>query len=237
MYRYRVIYAKEGPARYISHLDLVRLFDRAARRAGLPLAYTQGFNPHPKMSFAVPLAVGMAGEAEFADMELAMDIPAGEMKNALSEAMPEGLRLIKVSKVPDSSPALMAVVERATYRARAELESPLKNEELERAIDVFLSRPEIPVERLGKSGEKKMYDIKPGIFAMSGRVNNDIIVIEAELKTGSSGNVRFEELLAAFEKDCCLPLRGRFALFRTGLLFAGDKEKKTKKLKGKCFDL
>ncbi|MFA4886471.1 MAG: TIGR03936 family radical SAM-associated protein, partial [Desulfotomaculaceae bacterium] len=88
MFRYRIIYAKEGPARYISHLDLLRVFDRAARRGGLPVAYTQGFNPHPKMSFAAPLSVGTAGEAEFADMELTRDIPVADMESALAGSMP-----------------------------------------------------------------------------------------------------------------------------------------------------
>ncbi|HBC91420.1 MAG TPA: hypothetical protein DCZ10_00560, partial [Pelotomaculum sp.] len=66
---YRMMYAKEGPARYISHLDLLRTFERAARRAGLPIAFTGGFNPHPKIAFAAPLAVGTAGGAEDADLE------------------------------------------------------------------------------------------------------------------------------------------------------------------------
>jgi radical SAM-linked protein len=219
MFRYRVIYAKEGPARYISHLDLLRVFDRAARRGGLPVAYTQGFNPHPKMSFAAPLSVGTEGEAEFADMELTRDIPVADMESALGGSMPQGLRLIGVSKAPEAAPALMAMVDRATYSARARLASPLPNEELAKAIEVFLARPQIIVERRGKAGEKKLYDIKPGIFAMSGSVNNDIIVIKADIKTGSSGNVRFEELLAAFLEESLLPLQGRFVLARTGLLF------------------
>lgn len=219
MFRYRVIYAKEGPARYLSHLDLLRVFDRSARRAGLPVAYTQGFNPHPIMSFAAPLSVGTAGEAEFADLELAGDIPVADMERALAGAMPQGLRLIRVSRVPEAAPALMATVERATYSARASLAAPLPNEELAKAIEGFLARPQIIVERLSKTGEKKKYDIKPGIFALSGSVNNDIIVIKAELKTGSNGNIRFEELLTAFLKEVCLPLRGRFALTRTGLFF------------------
>ncbi|NLI14612.1 TIGR03936 family radical SAM-associated protein [Pelotomaculum propionicicum] len=224
MFRYRIIYAKVGPARYISHLDLLRVFDRSARRAGLPVAYTQGFNPHPKMTFAAPLSVGTAGEAEYADMELARDIDPAVVKSALAGAMPQGLRLIEVDRTPEAAASLMALVERATYSARAELASPLRDEVLARAIDSFLARPQIIIERQGKAGAKKEYDIRPGIFAMSGCVNNDIIKIKAELKTGSSGNVRFEELLAAFLKESRLPLRGRLSLTRTGLLFRGAEQ-------------
>lgn len=227
MPKYRMLYVKEGPARYISHLDLLRAFERAARRAGLPMAFTLGFNPHPKIAFAAPLGVGTAGEAEFADLELTGDIPAAEVAGSLSRAMPEGLRLIEIRPIPDQCPALMAMVDRATYRAEAKLSGPLSGEELDGAIAAFLSMPEILVERKNKAGEKKKVDIRPGIFAMSGRLNNDIISIEAELKTGSSGNVRLEEVLAAFERSSCLPVQGRFVLYRTGLYAAGEKEKKT----------
>ncbi len=225
MPRYRVMYAKEGPARYISHLDLIRAFERAARRAGLPLAFTQGFNPHPKLSFAAPLAVGTAGEAEFADLELTGNISAGVVAEALSGMFPEGLRLIESRLVPDSAPALMAAVDLAGYTARAVLEAPLDKEMIDKAIAEFLARPEILVERRSKSGDKKVFDIKPGIFTMSAQINDDIIVLDAELKTGSSGNIRFEELLDAFTGSFNIPLRGNFILCRKALYAAGRNKK------------
>jgi radical SAM-linked protein len=221
MPRYRVMYAKEGPARYISHLDLIRAFERAARRAGLPLAFTQGFNPHPKLSFAAPLAVGTAGEAEFADLELSGNISAGVVAKSLSGVMPEGLRVIEIRLVPDSAPALMATVDLAGYTARAVLAMSLDKEMVEKAIAEFLARPEILVERRSKSGEKRIFDIKPGIITMSAQINDDIIVLDAELKTGSSGNIRFEELLGAFSENFCIPLRGNFVLCRRALYTAG----------------
>jgi len=227
MPRYRMLYTKEGPARYISHLDLLRAFDRASRRAGLPMAFTQGFNPHPKIAFAAPLGVGTAGEAEFADLELTGDVPAESVASVLSGAMPEGLRLIEVRPVPDQFPALMALVERATYRAEAKLNRPVSTEEMDSAIAAFLSMPEILVQRKNKAGEKKKVDIRPGIFAMSGRLDDDIMIIEAELKTGSNGNIRIEEVLAAFEENVHLPVQGGFVLYRTGLFTAGEKGKKT----------
>lgn len=221
MPRYRMMYSKVGPAKYISHLDLIRAFERAARRAGLPIAFTQGFNPHPKLSFAAPLAVGTAGEAEFADIELSRNTPAGVVAKSLSAAMPEGLRLIEVRLVAESAPALMAMVDRAAYTARAVLEAPTQNKTLASAIASFLARPEILVERRSKTGEKRKYDIKPGIFALSASMNNDIIELAAELKTGSSGNIRCEELIAAFMEDSGLQARGSFVLCRRALFSAG----------------
>lgn len=226
MPRYRMLYAKGGPARYISHLDLLRTFERAARRAGLPLAFTRGFNPHPKITFAAPLGVGIAGEAEYVDMEFTEYIPEAEVAGALSRALPQGLRLINVKTVPERAPSLMAVVGRATYRAEAKLARTISVEELKTAIDAFLDMPEILVERKNKVGKKKKRDIRPGIFAMSGRLSNDTIIIEAELKTGSSGNVRIEEVLAAFENNSRLPVEGGFILYRTGLYAEKEKEDK-----------
>lgn len=225
MSRYRMMYAKEGPAKYISHLDLIRAFERAARRAGLPVAFTQGFNPHPKLSFAAPLAVGTAGEAEFADIELTENIPAGVVAKSLSEVMPEGLRLIEVRMVAESAPALMAIVDRAAYTARAVLEVCPEKEALAGAVAGFLAKPEVLVERRSKTGDRRKYDIKPGILAMSARINNDIIEIEAELKTGSNGNIRCEELIAAFMAESGLKARGNFVLRRRALYAAGKSER------------
>jgi radical SAM-linked protein len=221
-----MMYAKEGPARYISHLDLLRTFERSVRRAGLPIAFTSGFNPHPKIAFAAPLAVGTAGEAEFADLELTGNIPALSIRKNLSETLPEGLRLIEVRQIEDDSPALMSVVERATYRCEARLNSPLSKDSLDRAIEAFLKQSEILVQRKNKTGEKRVYNIRPGIFDMSGSVDNDIIIIEAELKTGSRDNIRLEEVVEAFLADRILPLKGKFVLYRTGLYTSAESNNK-----------
>ncbi len=225
MPRYRILYTKVGPARYISHLDLLRTFERAARRAGLPLAFTRGFNPHPKIAFAAPLGVGIAGEAEYTDLELDVAMPETEVFRTLSGKLPRGIGLINVKMVPDKAPSLMAAVERATYRAEAKLARQLSAEEINNAINVFMEMPEITVERKNKSGKIKKHDIRPGIFSMSARLNNSTIIIEADLKTGSSGNVRLEEALVAFVKNSRLPIRGEFILYRTGIYSAEEKGK------------
>lgn len=227
MPRYRMQYSKEGTARYLSHLDLLRSFERAGRRAGLPLAFTKGFNPHPIISFAAPLGVGTAGEAEYADLELKVDLAAGEVLQALFGALPEGIRVLEVRSISDRSPALMASVERATYRAKAKLKDRLGQQKLDDVIAAFIDRPEIWVERKNKAGGKKKYDIRSGIFAISGRSENDTIIIEAELKAGSNGNIRFEEVIEALQASSSLPIGGRFVLNRTGLFTLEEQAKKT----------
>jgi radical SAM-linked protein len=169
------------------------------------------------------LAVGTAGEKEFADIELAGEFPLSSFQKDLSGALPEGLHLLEVRQIADEAPALMSMVERATYRCEAKLKGPFTKDALDRAVEAFLNQPEILVQRKNKTGEKKVYDIRPGIFAMSGRLDNDIIIIETELKTGSRDNIRLEEVMEAFLLNSELPLQGKFVLYRTGLFTAAKK--------------
>lgn len=218
MPRYELQYVKEGPARYISHLDLLRTLERAARRANLPLAFTQGFNPHPRISFAAPLAVGVTGEAELAEIELYRDLAGEQLAGSLNASLPEGLSIKSVRQRPGDAPALMSAVQRATYQCEAELGRRPARDELDQAVKSFLARSEITVMRKSKTGGMKKYDIRPGIFKMCANVAGGIIIIEAELKTGSSGNIRVEELTGAFLEHFPLDLKtGGFSLCRTGI--------------------
>jgi radical SAM family uncharacterized protein/radical SAM-linked protein len=97
--RYRVRYAKERPVRFLSHLDLVRAFGRAAASSGLPLQFTQGFNPHPKMAYGPPLPVGATGESEFIDIELARPEEPAEVEDRLAGTLPHGVRIVSVERM------------------------------------------------------------------------------------------------------------------------------------------
>jgi len=115
--RLRVAFVRGEPIRFISHLDLLRLWERALRRARVPLAYTQGFNPHPRLSLASPLAVGVIGERELMDVYLAERIESERFRAAVSRQMPEGLRLLDATEVDLNAPALPAQVRAAEYVA------------------------------------------------------------------------------------------------------------------------
>jgi len=219
------MYVKDGPARYLSHLDLLRAFERAARRAGLPLAHTQGFNPHPVMAFAAPLPVGVAGEAEFADIELTQPVGPAELAEKLNNNLPEGIRVREARPLPPVYPSLMSLVQKASYTIRAGAERPVGQAEVEAAVGALLSLANIFVERAGKKPLKKTVDIRPGIFALSGRVNGGKVVFWAVLRTASEGNVRVDDLLAALVKYSGLPLVPPFECRRTGLYRDGGEEK------------
>lgn len=220
MYRYRINYTKEGPARYISHLDLVRTMERSLRRCGLPMAFSEGFNPHPKFSFALPLPVGVAGLDEYMDLELAREVDPAEVARLLRDALPQGLTVRGVKQVPGDSRALMAMVERASYRISGVLQEPLSGADLSRMIKKFLDSESIIIERQGRKGTSpRPVDIRPGILSLAGELNEQgELTLEMELRAGSTGNVRPEEALRGLVDLTGLPVPMHgFDVYRTSL--------------------
>lgn len=218
MPRYRMEFSKKGPARFISHLDLVRTLERVMRRAGLPLAFSQGFNPHPRFSLGAPLPVGVSGEREYLDLELTAELPSGEVCRRMMDKLPRGLEVVRVWRIPDNSPALMAVIERATYRVKVALEREISPEELQKCIDDFLAVPNIIVNRRTKEGKEKAVNIRPGIYNLSGRVEGQNVALEMALQIGSGGNVRPEEVVRMLAEKCGLPAAADdLDIVRTGL--------------------
>jgi len=218
MFRYRIQFSKLGPAGYLSHLDLVRTFERAMRRAGLPLAFSQGFNPHPRFNFAAPLPVGVCGEREYLDLELEEELPPDELARRLAACLPEGLSVAQARPVPPQSPALMAVVQRAVYRVCLTLREEAADEQLAEYLRCLLNLPAVTVIRRSREGVEKSRDIRPGIFSLAGRVQGRRAELEMELQIGGGGNVRPEEVIAALVEQCGLPASpAAAAVTRTGL--------------------
>lgn len=114
--RVRVTFATAGPLAYVSVLDLGRLWERAVRRAGMPLRYSQGFNPRPKMQFAAPLPTGCGGDAEWLDLWLTEPLEPAAINAALEGQLPPAMRLVNVELVPEDAPALSEQLAAATYR-------------------------------------------------------------------------------------------------------------------------
>jgi radical SAM-linked protein len=151
--RYRIQYSKRGTARYISHLDLVRTLERAFRRAGLPIAFSEGFNPHPRFSFAAPLPVGVEGLAEVLEVEMQEPIDHQQLAERLNGVLPQGLVVLEVTDVPDNAPAPMAALTGAGYIVHiddGDLPGPLP----EGAVENFLALEQIEVTRKGKDGRE-----------------------------------------------------------------------------------
>lgn len=213
-----MLYCKNGPARFISHLDLVRTFERVIRRADIPAAFSMGFNPHSIFSFAAPLQVGIGSESEYLDILLKNEVPPEELHASIGSVLPEGLHLKEVWQVPDDSPALMSIVEWAEYEVKLELKKQLNAGGLEEYIDSFLKQPEIVVRRKAKKGRVKIVDIRPGIYSLGGFIKDNILLLRMKLKTGSNGSVRPGEALDAFLEHNALAVEpAETDIVRTGI--------------------
>ena len=157
-----VVFEKTPRLRHIGHLDLMRTMQRALRRSGLPIRYSQGFNPHILLTFAAPLSLGMAGMNEIMEVPVAENVDANEFMQTLSASLPPDLIIRTVRAVEDTHPASMAALTAARFECVFDAPVP----ELENAVDAFLKQEEIMVMRRTKSGEK-LSDIRPMIHELA----------------------------------------------------------------------
>jgi radical SAM-linked protein len=158
--RLRVTFAKQGALRYTGHLDLHRIWERAARRAELPLAYSRGFHPQPKLNLAAALPLGFSSRCEVLDMRLDTEIPLEGLAGRIQEAVPSGLQILAVESIDEKLPALQTLVQEAEYEV--ELTEPIEMAELGRRVSALLELSSIPRERRGKA-----YDLRPLIAHLS----------------------------------------------------------------------
>jgi len=204
MTRIRVEFAKTDQVRFVSHLDTMKTFERAIRRAGLPIAFSEGFNPHPKISFGSALAVGVTSDGEYVDLEFSQPLIASEVQEALNENLPPGFRITRSRVIPPEAPALMAILNRADYLVTGMLTVPWTQAQLEHAITDIMQRKEVTVEKWSKKGPKQV-DLRPGILQLSGFLDNNRVNIEMSVMAGSERNIRPEEVMAALVNYAGLP--------------------------------
>jgi radical SAM-linked protein len=189
--RIRITFAKHGALRYTGHLDLHKLWERTARRAGLPLAYSQGFHPQPKMNIAAALPLGFSSRCEVMDMRLQHDVPLDGLSEKLQTTLPSGIRVLNVERVADGEPALQTKVASAEYEVA--LTEPVDRSALERRIDSILSAESLLRERRGRA-----YDLRPLIEHLSLRPDPTplpTIFMHLSAREGATG--RPEEVLDA----------------------------------------
>ena len=183
--RLRITFAKTGSLRYIGHLDLHQVWERTVRRAGLPLAYTQGFHPGPKIQIAAALPLGFIGRAELVDIWLNETDVEYPFRELLQSSAPPGLLLLSVEPVDERSPALQTQVVAAAYEVQI-LEAGSRSG-LEEKVAELLGRSSLPRERRGKA-----YDLRPLIQSLECRAGSLHMVLSA--REGATG--RPEEVLA-----------------------------------------
>lgn len=193
--RVRVKFSKTGYVRYVGHLDTMRMFQRTMKVAKLPIAYSQGFNPHSLVYFAMPLAVGVTSEGEYMEMILQEEIKIEEIKLKLSQVIVPGIEILDVYAVEEKTPSLMSSVSAADYTIKLKLP---QNPEVsgKQLLEQLETSNELIVMKKGKKGIVPV-DIKPLIISSQIVQEQSEIVISLRVYAGSSKNLNPELLVKA----------------------------------------
>lgn len=188
----RIKFRKNGVMKFIGHLDIMRYFQKAIRRAEIPIAFTIGYSPHMIMSFANPLGVGLTSDGEYFDIELTESIASKEAVRRLNEQMVDGMEIVSFVQIPDDKKSKgMSIVAGADYL------SSVKNgslpEDLAEKLEAFYAQNEICVVKKTKKSEKEV-DIRPMIYKLECRDGK----IYMRVAAGSVQNLKPELVTEAF---------------------------------------
>ena len=190
----RIKFEKTGMMRFIGHLDVMRYFQKAMRRAKIDIAYSEGFSPHQKMSFAAPLGIGLEGTGEYFDIEVNSFMPSSAMTASLNEVMVEGFKVISCKYLPESAPNAMSSVFAADYTVTIHNDNVnISAEELTAKINEFYAQPEIITEKETKKSTRTL-DMKPLIYSLACEDKE----IRMCLSTGSTDNIKPELVMTRF---------------------------------------
>ena len=182
----RIDFTKLGESKYISHLDLMRCMSRAVRRARLPMWYTEGFNPHPYMSFALPLSLGMESECESMDIRIEGDMTNEQVFSALKAVMPAGIEIIRVRE-PVLDPKAIAF-----GRFVITFKGEFQPVEFSAILLSLLEGGSLKSEKLSKQGRHKVMkevDVSANIKHYKVNTAENAVLLEVVLPAGSTVNV------------------------------------------------
>lgn len=191
---YILKYGRDDRVKFISHLDFVRCFHRAVRRSGLNFVFSQGFNPHPVMTIALPLPVGMTSECDYMKVGFVTDLSEQEIKDELNRSMPPGFTVYDVHRLRAKEIDLTKI-DSAEYITETECATPADTR-------VIMDMKEVVVPKKTKSGVKDS-DIRPHIFSIEELgFENGIQRLKMRVSCGSTYNLKPETVIAALEKYC-----------------------------------
>jgi radical SAM-linked protein len=187
--RMRIVFREEEPVKYISHLDLLRAWERILRRAGLPLAYSLGYNPHPRITIATPLPVGCTGEREMVDVLLYEARSPQALLDALAPALPEGIAVVEAHPVPLQDPPLPTLISHLVYHIALE---SITVEEVSDRARALMARDTLEV-----TFRRKTFDLRALVGALAAREGQARSgpVLEATLLRAPSGRIGRPDVL------------------------------------------
>ena len=190
----RALFEKTGNARYISHLDLMRVFQRAFKRAGLPLTHTQGFNPRPSVSIALPLSLGVESQCELLDFELESPYACAEIREKLNATLIDGVYIREVYEQGQKLKSLALLQSRLVLEYDRHI-----SDAAEDVIQSLFSRPELIVEKKGKNGTTQQ-DIIPMLRRLAVKKLSDREVEITALHSCQNPSLNPMQLSAAITK-------------------------------------
>lgn len=191
MSSYVLKYRRGIEVKYISHLDFMRMLGRAVRRSGLPMSYSQGFNPHPIMTVAMPLSVGVTSDCEFMKIGFDGNFSEEEIKAKLNAALPAGFEVLRAAQV-EGKELDFAKLDRAEYIVEVELEEAFCPD-----LTAVLTQEKLLVMKKSKSGVKES-DIRPYIYSLEIMEHNGVyITFFMRIAAGNQYNLKPETVLDA----------------------------------------
>ncbi len=192
----RIKFRKYGPIRFIGHLDVMRFFQKAIRRAQIDIAYSSGFSPHQIMSFAAPLGVGLESNGEYMDIEVNSILSCEDVKNRLNAASAPGIEVTSVKILPEKAGNAMASVAAASYTVRFRPDRT-PNCNIAEILPAFMQNKQIIITKETKKGNREL-DLKPGIYALSWEQDTFHMLVDAS----SAGNIKPIQIIEALLAEC-----------------------------------
>lgn len=199
----RVRFTKLGYLKYLSHLDLVRLFTRSFSRSNVPVKYSEGFNPHPRFSIGNPLSLGIESQSEYMDVEMSDEIAPNEFMIMMNRVLPKDIQIIHADIIDDKE-SLSSIIKWSHYEIYLWIEDTKKRQEIKENLDRFTSLDQVMIKKKKKKGKRKIHvdvDIVPliGNVTFKGEDQDGYVIITALLRSGESGNLKPIELVTALE--------------------------------------
>ncbi len=227
MPKYLLVFEKGESVRWLSHLDIHRTFERAIRRAGLPIAFSAGFNPRERLSFVSALGTGITGANELMVLELTEPLALDAIRTQLNGVFPSGIQVLESHEIPDTAVKLLPKeIDRAEYRVVCACTKETSSETIQEAICNLLAQDEIMIAR-ERDGRTRHANIRPFLFALHllpERESDTRILLSMILGQSESGTARPQEIVTALQlatpdltlrrsqRVCMMTIQGKYQL-------------------------
>lgn len=213
----RLIFEKQGRARFISHLDLLRCMQRAFKRAQIPIWYSQGYNPRAYIMFPLALSLGICSRCEVMDIDLTEELAPEEIIVRMNWVLPEGIRILRAAE------PVMKHTEIAFAQYSVQMSGTLPSQMLQSKFMDFMNLEKIEIEKLSKKKVLNRIDIKPGITVLNMNSGENILSLDFRLPAGTQENLNINVVIEAFEREMQIELEN-ICIERTKILSAECKD-------------